>query len=114
MIESKGDSHFNNVIIFCTICCYDRHLLRTRIFRVEIPAFFLGDFTNMCLHCVSVMDDVTQIIELLDILSTCNRFDLTICFTTKDEQLVREQLFQQLRLKERSQLVSLAAKYRID
>ncbi|XP_032689478.1 coiled-coil domain-containing protein 103 [Odontomachus brunneus] len=98
-----------------------RHVLQTRIFRVEIPAFFFGDFVSVCLDCVSKMDDTTQITELLRILSTCSRFDLTICFMTKDEQVTCKQLFKQLRLKERSQdksvedtLVLLAAKYQID
>ncbi|EFN81069.1 Coiled-coil domain-containing protein 103 [Harpegnathos saltator] len=98
-----------------------RHVLQTRIFRVEIPTFFLGDLMNVCLHCVSEVDDVTQIIEILDILSTCSRFDLTVYFMTKDEQVACKQLFQQLRLRGRSRdkssedaIVPLAAKYRIE
>ncbi|XP_014468141.1 PREDICTED: coiled-coil domain-containing protein 103-like [Dinoponera quadriceps] len=104
-----------------TYVWYLRHVLQTRIFRVEIPTFFLGDFMNTCLHYVSKVDDVTQIAELLSILSTCGRFDLAVCFMTKNEQATCKQLFQQLRLKGKSQdkslgdaVASLAVKYRIE
>ncbi|XP_071568371.1 dynein axonemal assembly factor 19 [Temnothorax nylanderi] len=97
-----------------------RNDLRHHVFRVEIPASFLGDFANTCLQHSSKVDDVTSIIEILGILSACNRFDLTVCFMTRDEKSTCEQLFQQLQLKGRSPgeslkhtVKSLAVKYRV-
>lgn len=73
---------------------------------------------DICLQYLLDRDDVTSIIELLNILSTCNRFDLTICLMTKNERSICEQIFQQLQLKASSQIEllqieSLAAKYQI-
>ncbi|XP_050450487.1 coiled-coil domain-containing protein 103 [Cataglyphis hispanica] len=94
--------------------------LQNHIFRVEIPASFFSDFMDVCLQYLSDLNDVTSIIELLSILSTCNRFDLTICFMTKNERSICEQIFQQLQLKATSQdislknaIESLAVKYQI-
>ncbi|XP_011866572.1 PREDICTED: coiled-coil domain-containing protein 103-like [Vollenhovia emeryi] len=93
--------------------------LQHHIFRVEIPASFLGDFANACLQHSSRVDDVTSIVEVLDVLSACNRFDLTVCFMTSDEKSTCERLFRQLQLKGRSPdgsledaIKSLAVKYR--
>ncbi|XP_011637452.1 coiled-coil domain-containing protein 103 [Pogonomyrmex barbatus] len=98
-----------------------RHSLQRYVFRIEIPASFLGDFINVCLQHLSRMDDVTSVVELLDVLSACNRFDLTVCFMTRDEQSACEQLFRQLQLKVGSSneslertIKSLAAKYQIN
>lgn len=96
-----------------------RNDLQHRVFRVEIPPSFLGDFANACQQHLSRVDDVTSIIELLGILSTCNRFDLTVCFMTRDEISMFERLFRQLQLDGKpsesfeSATKSLAAKYRI-
>lgn len=75
---------------------------------------------NVCLQYLSDMNDVTSITELLNILSTCNRFDLTICFMTKNERSICEQIFRQLQLKGGSQdkelenaIKSLTIKYQI-
>lgn len=99
---------------------YYRNNLRNHIFRVEIPASFFSDFMDMCLQYLSDMGDVTSVTELLSILSTCNRFDLTICFMTKNERSICEQIFRQLQLKATSQdkllqsaIESLAVKYQI-
>lgn len=99
---------------------YGRNDLRRHIFRVEIPASFLGDFANACLRHLSKVDDVTSITEVLGILSACNRFDLTVCFMTRDERSTCERLFRQLQLKETSPdeslkntIKSLAVKYRV-
>ncbi|XP_029159408.1 coiled-coil domain-containing protein 103 [Nylanderia fulva] len=95
--------------------------LRNHIFRVEIPVSFFGDFMNVCLQYLSDINDVTSIIELFSILCTCNRFDLTICFMTKNERSICEQIFRQLQLKVTSQdkalentIESLAIKYGIN
>ncbi|KAG5308842.1 CC103 protein, partial [Acromyrmex insinuator] len=97
-----------------------RNDLQHHVFRVEIPASFLGDFANVCLQHLSKVDDITPVIELLSKLSMCNRFDLTVCFMTRDEKSTCERLFQQLQLKGRSSDESfesaiklLAAKYEI-
>lgn len=71
--------------------------MQTHIFRVEIPLSFFGDFIDVCLQYLSNVNDITPIIELLSILSTCNRFDLMISFMSKNEQFICEQLFQQLK-----------------
>lgn len=99
---------------------FGRNDLQRHVFRVEIPASFLGDFANACLHS-SKVDDVTSVVELLGILSACNRFDLTVCFMTGDEKSTCERLFRQLRLEGRSPdgslentIESLAAKYRVE
>ena len=99
---------------------YCRNDLQHHIFRVEIPASFLGDFANACLQHLSKVDDITPVIELLSKLSTCNRFDLTVCFMMRDEKSICERLFQQLQLKGRSSdesferaIKSLAAKYEV-
>ncbi|XP_012525920.1 coiled-coil domain-containing protein 103 [Monomorium pharaonis] len=91
------------------------------VFRVEIPASFLVDLTNTCLQHSSRVDDITPVVELLDILSACNRFDLMVCFMSRDEKSTCEELFQQLQLKGRSldislesTIRSLAMKYRIN
>jgi len=73
---------------------------------------------DMCLQYLLDRNDATSIIELLSILSTCNRFDLTICLMTKNERSICEQIFRQLQLKATSQdkllqIESLAAKYGI-
>lgn len=75
---------------------------------------------DVCSQYLSNVDDVTSILEILTILSTCNRFDLTVCFMTKNEQYKCEQFFQQLRLKNKLQdslseniIKSLAVKYQI-
>ncbi|KYN30195.1 PREDICTED: coiled-coil domain-containing protein 103 [Trachymyrmex cornetzi] len=97
-----------------------RNDLQHHVFRVEIPASFLGDFTNACLQHLSKVDDITPVIELLGKLSTCNRFNLTICFMTRDEKFTCERLFRQLQLKGRSSdesfenvIKSLAVKYEV-
>lgn len=99
---------------------FGRNDLQRHVFRVEIPASFLGDFANACLRYSSKVNDVTSIVELLGILSACNRFDLTVCFMTRDENSTYERLFQQLQLKGRSPdeslentIKSLATKYRV-
>lgn len=109
-----NDEYYINNIFFY------RNNLRNYIFRVEIPASFFSDFMDVCLQYLSDMDDVTSITEILSILSTCNRFDLTICFMTKNERSICEQIFQQLQLKATSQdkslksaIESLAVKYQI-
>lgn len=101
-------------------CFYCRNDLQHHIFRVEIPPSFLGDFANTCLQNTSKMDNIISVTGLLGILSTCNRFDLTVCFMTRDEKSTCERLFRQLQLKGRSldeslksAIKSLAAKYRI-
>nr|XP_012217426.1 PREDICTED: coiled-coil domain-containing protein 103-like isoform X1 [Linepithema humile] len=98
-----------------------RNILQTHIFRIEIPASFFSDVINVCLQYLSNIDDITSIIELLNILSTCNRFNLMMCFMTKEERSTCQQLFQQLQLKGRSQdkwlksaIESLTAKYQIN
>lgn len=97
-----------------------RNILQTHIFRIEVPVSFFNDFINMCLQYLLNVDDVESIIELLDILRKCNRFDLTLLFMSEKEQSTCQQLFQQLQLKESSQdksksaVESLAAKYQIN
>jgi len=103
------------------VCFYCRNDLQHHIFRVEIPASFLGNLADACLQHLSKVNNVTSVVELLNILSTCNRFDLTVCFMTRDEKSTCERLFRQLRLKGRSPdesfesaIKSLAAKYRVN
>lgn len=100
---------------------FGRNDLQHHVFRVEIPASFLGDFANACLQYSSKVDDITSVVELLGILSACNRFDLTVRFMTRDEKSTCERLFRQLRLKGRSPdgslentIRSLATKYRVE
>lgn len=121
-MESKVRIHGICIMMNVTLikCFYYRNNLRNHIFRVEIPASFFSDFMDVCLQYLSDLNDVTSIIELLSILSTCNRFDLTICFMTKNERSICEQIFQQLQLKATSQdkslknaIESLAVKYQI-
>lgn len=111
---------YKDVNITLIECFYYRNNLRNHIFRVEIPVSFFSDFMNVCLQYLSDMNDVTSIIEVLSILSTCNRFDLTICFMTKNERSICEEIFRQLQLKGtlqdkslKSAIESLAVKYRI-
>lgn len=103
-----------------SVCFYCRNDLQHHVFRVEIPASFLGDFANACLQHSLKVDDVTSVVELLGILSACNRFDLTVCFMTRDEKSTCGRLFRQLQLKGRSPdkslesaIESLAAKYQV-
>ncbi|XP_076672790.1 dynein axonemal assembly factor 19 [Andrena cerasifolii] len=73
-----------------------RNDLREKIFPVEIPSVLFAELINVCFETVAFGDDNESVIEILSILSKCNRFDLTVCFMEETERETCIRLFHDL------------------
>ncbi|PBC29939.1 Coiled-coil domain-containing protein [Apis cerana cerana] len=73
-----------------------RHNLREKIFYTEIPPTLFVELINTCLQNVSDVNNIEYIIDILYILSKCNRFYLTMNFMKQNEKEMCTQLFRDL------------------
>ncbi|XP_054003708.1 coiled-coil domain-containing protein 103 [Hylaeus anthracinus] len=79
---------------------YLRHLrdtLREKVFSIEIPSTLFAELINVCLHrTVTITSDIECVVEILTVLSECNRFCLTACFMGENERATCTRLFREL------------------
>ncbi|XP_043801875.1 coiled-coil domain-containing protein 103 [Apis laboriosa] len=73
-----------------------RHNLREKIFYTEIPPTLFVELIDICLQNVSDVNNIEFIIDILCILSKCNRFYLTMNFMKENEKEMCTQLFHNL------------------
>ncbi|XP_076239509.1 dynein axonemal assembly factor 19 [Calliopsis andreniformis] len=73
-----------------------RHILQEKIFRTEIPSMLFAELINICSKAVVNADNIMDILEILSILSKCNRFHLTIRFMCENEREMCTRLFHDL------------------
>ncbi|XP_012341177.2 coiled-coil domain-containing protein 103 [Apis florea] len=73
-----------------------RHNLREKIFYTEIPPALFVELIDICLQNVSNVNNIEFIVDILCILSKCNRFYLTMNFMKQNEKEMCKQLFHDL------------------
>ncbi|XP_047347674.1 coiled-coil domain-containing protein 103 [Vespa velutina] len=77
-----------------------RDILKNKIFHSEIPPYFLCDIINICLEYKKQNSlnekEIKAIIEILTILTTCNRFNLAVNFMGDHEKENCSQLLKYL------------------
>ncbi|CAK9830451.1 Coiled-coil domain-containing protein 103 [Anthophora retusa] len=73
-----------------------RYTLREKIFRAEIPSSLLVELIDICFQNVSIIDHIEPIIDILRILSKCNRFCLAVSFMKENEREICRRLFREL------------------
>ncbi|XP_078037398.1 dynein axonemal assembly factor 19 [Augochlora pura] len=73
-----------------------KDLFTEKIFPKGIPSPLFADFMDLCLEMISTADNVASIVEILSVLSKCDRFSLTTGFMGEKEKKSCGQLFERL------------------
>ncbi|XP_015430632.1 PREDICTED: coiled-coil domain-containing protein 103 [Dufourea novaeangliae] len=73
-----------------------KNVLGDTIFHTEIPSTLFAELIDVCLQTTKVTNDIDSVVEILRVLSKCNRFQLTLHFMGDSERKTCMQLFQSL------------------
>ncbi|XP_076655867.1 dynein axonemal assembly factor 19 isoform X1 [Halictus rubicundus] len=82
---------------FSFLFFFSRDLFVQKIFRSEIPSPLFAELMDVCSEAVAQpTDNIENVVEILSVMSRCNRFSLTINFMGEKEKSTCRRLFDRL------------------
>ncbi|XP_057336323.1 coiled-coil domain-containing protein 103 [Microplitis mediator] len=82
------------------------------IFKIELPVEILNEFLIICLNNLAGKN--SAVIDILNKITQCNRFKLTVTFMSEDDKFICKQLFGKLIPDSSINFIELSDKFKIN